>query len=124
MTDTITAAEYQALIAKQPARGNKYHARKVQGIDGQTFDSQAEARRYAELVTLQDAGFITRLRVHPVYRLEVNGVLICRYEGDFAYFESDREVVEDVKGVRTRVYVMKRKLMKAIHGIEIREVEA
>ena len=121
MTDTITAAEYQALIAQ---RGNKYNARKVQGIDGQTFDSQAEARRYAQLTTLQEAGFITRLRVHPLYRLKVNGVLVCKYEGDFAYFEGGREVVEDVKGVRTRVYVMKRKLMKAIHGIEIREVEA
>ena len=44
-----------------------------------------------------------------------------KYKADFRYIEKGETVVEDVKGMRTPVYNLKRHLMKAVHGIEIRE---
>jgi hypothetical protein len=55
------------------------------------------------------------------FRLIVGGVLVCRYRADFVYVESGARVVEDVKGFRTVVYKLKRRLMLACHGIEIKE---
>ena len=46
----------------------------------------------------------------------------CSYVADFVYNENGRQIVEDTKGVRTKDYVIKRKLMLYIHGIRIREV--
>jgi hypothetical protein len=56
----------------------------------------------------------------------VNGVTVCTYVGDFRYRDAhtDRLVVEDVKGIATPVYRLKRKLMQAVWGIEIQEVTA
>jgi hypothetical protein len=94
-------------------------------VDGQRFDSKAEAARYRELTLLLKAGDISDLRIHPIYKLEANGVLICRYVSDFEYVTRDgRVVVEDVKGKKTDVYLLKRKLMRALRGIEITEVAA
>lgn len=104
------------------------------GIKGLWFASQREARRWLELLQLERAGKISDLRRQVRYRLEVKGVLICNYVADFNYREWTGpgspnvgwcevwcEVVEDCKGTRTREYRIKRKLMKAIHEIEIRE---
>lgn len=102
---------------------NKYNARKAQE-DGYTFDSLMEQRRYRELKLLQQAGLITGLEVHPRYPLIVNGVKVCVYEADFRYTQNGRQVVEDAKGVKTDVYKLKRKLMRAVHGIEIVETQA
>ena len=95
-------------------RPHKYGARKVKD-DGYTFDSQAEHRRYRELKLLERAGAIHDLRVHPTYVLRGAGnVKVCRYIADFTYVEPGRGVVtEDVKGVRTQVYLLKRKLFEA-----------
>ena len=103
--------------------GSKYRNKKVD-FNGYTFDSQAEARRYKELVILQGISKIEKLTVHPTYDLTVMGVHICKYEADFSYHDETGFVVEDVKGVRTSQYRLKRKLMKAIYGIDIKEVEA
>lgn len=93
-------------------------------LDGYTFDSQAEMRRYQELCLLRAAGEINYLAVHPSYPLVVNGVPIAIYVADFSYTETatGSEVVEDVKGVRTALYRIKRKLMLALHGITIQEI--
>jgi hypothetical protein len=66
------------------------------------------------------------MQVHPVWTISINGELITRYEGDFYYFDLDtqRWICEDVKGVRLPLYMLKKKLMKAVHGIEIVEVQA
>lgn len=95
-------------------RPHKYGAKKVRD-DGYTFDSAAEHRRYRELRLLERAGAIHDLRVHPVYVLRGAGnVRVCRYIADFTYVEPGRGVVtEDVKGVRTQVYLLKRKLFEA-----------
>ena len=55
------------------------------------------------------------------YPLRVNGALIGHYIADFVYWENDERVVEDCKGVKTPIYRIKCKLMKAIYGIEIKE---
>ena len=112
-----------ARAAAAPARGRKYGNKKVE-IDGHQFDSKAEGLRYMVLRERQRAGEINNLRLHPKYPLEINGVLVCRYEGDFLYQVTltERWVLEDVKGVKTAVYRLKKKLLRAVHGIDITEV--
>jgi hypothetical protein len=106
----------------------KYHNRKIT-FDGQTFDSQREARRFWELQMLERAGEITGLECQTPFelipaqrtsagRLE-RGVT---YIADFVYWQDGRLVIEDVKGVRTKEYIIKRKLMLWKYGIEIKEV--
>ena len=107
------------------SRGSKHKNKHVR-LDGYTFDSQAEARRYQDLKLLLKAGTIEKLRVHPIYEITVMEVYIGDYEADFVYFdlELDQEIIEDVKGQRTDLYRWKKKLMKAVYGIDIKEVEA
>jgi hypothetical protein len=104
-------------------RYNKYKAEKHR-IDGYTFDSKKEAQRYADLRLLVEAGEIRDLRIHPRFPLEINPNCIVTYVADFSYLPKDgsRTVVEDVKGVKTPVYRLKKKLMKAIYGIDIQEI--
>lgn len=93
-------------------------------VDGKSFASKREARRYQELELLQRAGKIQNLATQISYPLKVNGVLICRYIADFKYLDLDTgaNVVEDSKGYATPEYKLKKKLMKAVHEIDIREV--
>ena len=106
----------------------KYHAKKTE-LDGITFDSRKEAQRYAELKLLERSGAIHNLRRQVRYELipaqKKDGKTIeraCHYIADFVYEENGKTVVEDVKGYRTKEYVLKRKLMLQVHGIEVREV--
>jgi hypothetical protein len=70
-----------------------------------------------------DAGTIYGLRLQPRYPLTVNGVKVGTYVADFAYVDAaGDDVVEDVKGVRTPVFKLKAKLMKAVHGITVEEI--
>jgi ribosomal protein S8 len=105
---------------------SKYHAQKTT-LDGITFDSLMESRRYACLKLLLAAGAIDALEVHPRYPLVVNDTNIGSYIADFRYRENGKVVVEDTKSDTTRklpVYRLKRKLMKALHGIDILETSA
>jgi hypothetical protein len=90
-------------------------------VDGITFASRREANRYGELKLLERAREIQGLTLQPAYDLVIDGTKICRYVGDFRYIERDHVIVEDSKGCKTREYKIKKKLMKAIFGIEIRE---
>lgn len=107
----------------------KYHSRKVM-IDGIEFDSRREAQRYAELKLLERAGEITDLRTQVKYTLipaqkKLSGGTerACTYTADFVYRDkSGREIVEDAKGMRTQQYIIRRKLMLWVHGIEVIEV--
>lgn len=107
----------------------KYGNRKTV-VDGITFDSRAEARRYQELRLLERAGQISDLRLQvcypliPVQRLSNgNAERAVVYVADFTYFDDRGQlVVEDVKGARPKEYIIKRKLMKYFHDIEIKEV--
>ena len=112
-------------------------------FDGITFDSVKECRRYKELKLLEEKGLIKNLRRQVEYELipnlyeeteevyskgahkgEHKKKLVerkCSYRADFVY-EQDGEIVEDVKGLRTKEYIIKRKLMLWVHGIRIKEV--
>ena len=101
---------------------SKYRAKPCV-IDGLRFASQKEGRRYQELKLLAKAGQISDLECQVKFPLEVNGIKVCTYIADFIYRTKDRRVItEDVKGVLTPVYRLKKKLMLAIKGITISEV--
>jgi hypothetical protein len=94
-------------------------------VDGIKFSSKREAKRWQDLCLLERNGELRNIKRQVEYRLEFNGRLICKYRADFVYEElrgvAWSEVVEDVKGFRTREYRIKRKLMEVCHGIMIRE---
>ena len=102
---------------------SKYNARRTK-IDGYTFDSAAEARRYSELKLLERNGDILRLAVHPKFEIQAafvdntnTRVRRIIYTGDFEYCEEPdaRMVVEDVKGVETAVFKIKSKLFRRLY---------
>lgn len=107
---------------------NKYHARKIKTADG-IFDSKKEYNRWIELSLAQKAGVICDLRRQVRYNLipsqKRNGKVVERpvdYVADFEYIKDGQKVVEDTKGMKTRDYIIKRKLMLWLHGVQIREV--
>lgn len=101
---------------------SKYGAKPVI-IDGIRFASTKEGNRYSELRLLERAGVITQLDIQPKFPLSIDGKHICNYLGDFVYFENNARVVEDVKGVKTPVYRLKRKMLLACFpGIDHREI--
>lgn len=123
---------------------SKYHSKKVV-IDGITFMSIKEAKRYQELLLLEKAGAIQNLQrqvkyvLIPAQREWTNeiytkgrkkgcfkqGKLLereCSYIADFVYIENGKIVCEDTKGFRTKDYIIKRKLMLKVHGIRITEI--
>lgn len=101
---------------------SKYHAEK-ETVDGITFASKKEARRYRELKLMERAEAIQDLQIQvafPLIKKSVWGREI-KYIADFTYYEDGHLVVEDTKGYRTDVYKLKKRLMAEVYGIEIRE---
>ena len=102
----------------------KYNNTKIR-VDGRLFDSKAEAARWQELQLLERAGEITELERQVEYELipKQKGERAVKYIADFRYKDHEgKTVVEDTKGVRTPVYILKRKLLLWVHGIRVREV--
>ena len=106
-------------------KASKYHNRKTL-VDGIQFDSQKEANRYQELILMERAGLIRSIELQPRYDLIVNGHKLGFYKGDFRYEVVATSIMigEDVKSpaTKTAVYCLKKKLVKALYGIEIIEV--
>lgn len=110
-------------------RRSKYNARKTE-VDGFVFDSIKEANRYQELKLLELAGEITDLQLQPEFVLQKgfhdNKGKIHRpiiYRADFWYRENGKIIVEDVKGMKTQVYQIKKKLfIYSRPQIDFREV--
>ena len=92
---------------------NKYGNKKTI-VNGIVFDSKKEAERYYELMLLQKAGEISNLELQKEFLLlpAENGEKAVKYIADFVYIENGKMIVEDVKGVRTQAYIIKRKLFK------------
>ncbi len=108
----------------------KYHNRKTT-VNGVTFDSAAEARRYGELRLLERAGVIEGLKLQPKYELQPKfkrgkrTIRAITYAADFAYTEDGKTVAEDVKGVKTEAFKLKAKLFEFRYPeIELRVVGA
>lgn len=118
-TDISKSRTYGQFYAPQA----KFRNKKVE-VDGVTFASKAEATRYTHLKLLLRIGEIADLELQPRYPLVVNGVRVATYVADFRYrnVATGEVVIEDVKGVRTPVYRMKKKLLEAIDGTKITEI--
>jgi hypothetical protein len=101
---------------------SKYNAVKTE-VDGFIFASKAEARRYSELALFEKSGEIFSLELQPKFPLVVNGEKIGTYIADFRYETKTGDIViEDVKGMKTPVYKLKKKLVHALYGVEIVEI--
>lgn len=106
----------------------KYHNRKTM-VYGITFDSRHEAERYCYLRAQQNAGIISGLELQKVYELipaqkRFDKVVerAVKYVADFVYVKDGETIVEDAKGVKTKEYIIKRKLMLERYGLKIHEV--
>jgi hypothetical protein len=100
---------------------SKYRAIRTT-VNGLSFASQKEERRYQDLLLLERTGRISNLELQPRFPCRVNDLLVCTYVADFRYTEDGSSIVEDVKGMKTDVYILKAKLVKALHGITVKEV--
>lgn len=103
---------------------NKYRNEKVV-VDGQSFDSKKEYYRYCDLKLLERAGEIFDIKRQVKYELipKQQGERAVYYIADFVYKDKrGKTVVEDTKGVRTKEYIIKRKLMLYRYNIKILEV--
>lgn len=124
---------------------SKYGAIK-ETVDGVTFHSRKEARRYQELCVLLKAGEIRDLELQPEFRLDVqpdesdacDPVILGVYRADFRYDERVvrgvklppqtgpsiewEDVIEDVKGFKTPLYKWKKRHVEAQYGVTIREI--
>lgn len=110
------------IVPSRGRRGKYGNERTV--VDGITFGSKLEARRYGELKLLEKAGKITHLEIHWPYYLHAHGVKIGYYEADFSYTENGELVIEDTKGTLTSLYKWKKRHIYAEYGIRIREIKA
>lgn len=122
---------------------SKYYNQKTT-VDGIVFDSRKEARRWTELSLLLKAKKIIDLQRQVKFILipaqyqdvqvtdkkgktKTKSVLVereCSYIADFVYFDIEKGsiVVEDTKGLKTKEYIIKRKLMRYLNNIAITEI--
>jgi hypothetical protein len=111
---------------------HKFNAVRTE-VDGISFSSKAEAKRYCELKMLEKAGKIECLELQPRYPLVVVGGFvkdihhqIGTYVADFRYYDMQTTgaplVVEDVKGFKTELYRWKKKHVEAQYGIKVTEI--
>jgi len=127
--ERMTAAQLNAVINNPKPKGNKYNAKRVT-VDGITFDSDKEARRWASLNLLQRAGKISDLQRQEVIYLhglkeplKTRTGKPMRITVDFAYRDTETglRVYEDAKGMPTRDYEVRR-AVAAAQGVEVVEV--
>jgi hypothetical protein len=96
-------------------------------VDGISFPSAKQSRRYSELKLLERAGEIKDLKLEVPFALApaviINGRKkpALRYVADFVYVEKGQRIIEDTKGFRSQAYIIKRHLMKSVHSVDIYE---
>lgn len=124
-----TSANALDLKMKKQAKAAKYRNEKIE-VDGMVFDSKGEARHYALLKMARDAGKLKFERQVP-FCFEVtykgdNGKEAkrkMRYTADFVVaFDDGRVEVQDFKGAKTREYLQKKRLMRDVYGIKVKEI--
>lgn len=98
---------------------SKYRNKRTNG-----YASKREAARAQELKILERAGKISGLSEQVPFLLVPGypGQRPVRYVADFVFWQDGVEIVEDCKGFRTEVFKLKKKLMKHVHGIDVREI--
>lgn len=98
--------------------GHKFNAKRTE-VDGIKFSSKREAKHYEELKALQASGVVLFFLRQVPFHLD-GGV---KYLADFVVFFTDGSCeVRDVKGMRTPLYIAKKKMVEAKYPIEIQEV--
>lgn len=123
----MTAEEYKAYMAskKKDAKPSKYKNTKVE-FDGIKFDSKKEAEYYGILKLKKQKGMIAAFTRQERFKIVINGIHVCTYVSDFVEHDlhGGKKVI-DVKSDFTRkmaTYRLKKKLMKAVLNIDIKEV--
>ena len=111
----ITLQEYKQLQQKD---NSKYKAKKT-SIDGHSFDSEKEASYYTELKLRLRTGEIKGFCIQPIFILAPN----LKYKADFIVFNNDgtSEII-DVKGMKTKEYIIKKKVFEDKFNLKIKEV--
>jgi len=123
----VSTKEARKLLNLNKSRRGKYNAN-GQKIDGHWFASAAEANRYLQLKAMEEKGLIEELKLQPSYPIVHHGQPITTYRADFRYVvlnelrRPDKVVVEDVKGMITDVYIIKKKLVEAQYNLKINEI--
>lgn len=124
----MTVKEFKAL---SPTKRSKF-----KNVRTGKYDSRKESDRATVLKILEKQGKIKNLREQVRFELipaqyikvgerkkdQICLEKSCSYVADFVYFTDNGIIVEDVKGMRTDVYKIKKKLMLQVHGIRIKEV--
>lgn len=115
--DTMTLEEY-ARLAGSGKPESKYNSKRTV-VDGIKFDSIKESNRYKELLILQREGAVSHFLMQVPFLLD-GGV---KYRLDFLVFWTDRHIsYEDVKGFKTEVYKIKKKMVEARYQLKIEEL--
>lgn len=103
---------------------SKYNNVKVE-VDGEKIDSKGEAKRYKELRIALKAGKIGFLARQVQFELNPGGTHSLIYIADFYYvdIETGNKYVEDYKGMETKEFKKKEKLMKKIFDVTIKKTK-
>lgn len=111
-------SEYRSIKKKSSKYKNK-----ITEYSGKQYHSKKEANRAMELDLLSRAGIVRQYETQPKFKIQHNGVSICTYIADFKVEYGDGTIeFEDVKGFKTSIYNLKKKLVQAFYGITIKEI--
>jgi hypothetical protein len=114
---------YTIMLGIGKKKQSKYRAKRTMNADGTFSDSKKEARHDAEFMAMAKNKGVLRVVRKERFTFVLNGVKLCAYESDWTvYYKDGRKEVFDAKGVRTPVYKIKKKIMKAFFNIDIQEV--
>lgn len=124
----LTENQYKMFLEKQlDNKQNKYKAKK-NIVDGIKFDSIKESNRYIQLRQMEKLGVISNLQrqvkyeLQPSFNFEGTTIRSINYIADFVYELDGQEVIEDVKGVRTKEYLLKKKMFIYKYKKNIKEI--
>lgn len=100
----------------------KYNNKKT-NVNGILFDSKKEADRYVLLTRREEIGEVVDIHLQVPFVFALEGKKMFTYKADFVYFDKVAKelIVEDVKGFRTPLYKLKKKLIEQQHKIKITE---
>ena len=112
---------YSVQVVNNTQKKSKYGNKKVE-FNGVVFDSKKELAHYLTLRMMEKAGAISDLKTQVSFELNPGGTHSLKYMADFTYIVNGVLQVVDAKGYRTREYKKKKRLMKQVHNIEIKEV--
>ena len=126
----LTESQYRKLLSKSIDYKQSKYKNKKTTCDGIEFDSKKERNHYLKLKAMEKVGLIKNLELQKEYILQEKFVLNGKtrrkitYKADFSYIttEDDKLHVVDVKGFKTEVYKLKKKLFEYKYKIELEEV--